>query len=220
MNNGHERDWLRGSAMTHGGTSILIGPPIAEPSVMQVLKDGLADHPRIRALHQEVIAAEKGIELAEQSYKPEFAVDLTYGGRGGENPDGSSRADLFSLMVRMDVPLFTGNRQDRIVQASIASSSAAAFNRDDIYRRMSSEADVHYAAWQRQQERLDLYESSLLPDAQFNSQATFDAYQAALEDMTTLMRARITEFDLQLEHARLKAESFKSQARLLYLEGK
>ncbi|MEJ8568822.1 TolC family protein [Elongatibacter sediminis] len=195
-------------------------PLLTEPSAMQSLKDGLVDHPRIRALHQEVIAAEKGIELAEQSYKPEFAVDLTYGGRGGENPDGSSRADLLSLMVRMDVPLFTGNRQDRIVQASIASSSAAAFNRDDIYRLMSSEAEVHHAAWQRQKERLELYESSLLPDAEYNSLATFDAYQAALEDMTTLMRARITEFDLQLEHARLKAESFKSQARLLYLEGK
>jgi len=194
-------------------------PSITEPSVIQALKDGLADHPRIRALQQEVIAAEKGIELAEQSYKPEFAVDLTYGGRGGENPDGSSRADLLSLMVRMDVPLFTGNRQDRVVQASIASSSAAAFDRDDIFRRMSSEAEVHHAAWQRQKERLDLYESSLLPDAEFNSQATFDAYQAALEDMTTLMRARITEFDLQLEHAGLKAETLKSQARLLYLEG-
>lgn len=194
-------------------------PVIHEPGALQETKKGLTDHPRIRALHQEVIAAEKGIELAEQNYKPEFAVDLTYGGRAGENPDGSHRADLLSLMVRMDLPLFTGNRQDRVVQASIANSSAAAFNRDDAYRRMSSEAEVHHATWQRQQERLDLYEASLLPDADFNAQATFDAYQAALEDLTTLMRARITEFDLQLEHARLKAESFKSQARLLYLEG-
>lgn len=195
-------------------------PTLTTFSSTHEMKDSLASHPRIRALHQEVLAADKGVELAEQKYKPEFAVDLTYGGRGGENPDGSSRSDLLSLMVRMDLPLFTGNRQDRLVQARIENSSAAAFDRDDLYRRMSSEVDVHFASWQRQQDRLDLYESSLLPEAEFNSQATFDAYQAALEDMTTLMRARITEFDLQLEHARLKAETYKSQARLLYLDGR
>ncbi len=40
-----------------------------------------------------------------------------------------------------------------------------------------------------------------------------------MADLTTLMRARITEFDLQLEYARLQAETLKTQARLLYLEG-
>jgi outer membrane protein TolC len=194
-------------------------PALPEPSSIQVAKEGLSGHPRIRALHQQVLAADKGVELAEQNYKPEFALDLTYGGRSGDNPDGSSRSDLLSLVVRMDVPLFTGNRQDRYVKASIANSSAAAFDRDDVYRRMASEVEVQSASWRRQQDRLNLYETSLLPEAEFNAQATLDAYQAALEDTTTLMRARITEFDLQLDYVRLKAEAYKSQARLLYLEG-
>jgi hypothetical protein len=33
------------------------------------------------------------------------------------------------------------------------------------------------------------------------------------------MRARITEFELQLEHVELQAELLKTQVRLLYLEG-
>ncbi len=195
-------------------------PLLDLPRDGDTIKQGLQRHPRILALHQEVVAADTGVELARQAYKPEFSVDLTYGGRGGENMDGSSRADLLSVMVMMDVPLFTGNRQDRQVSANLAQAAALAFDRDDVYRRMRSEIDVHLASWQRQRDRLALYESSLLPDAEFNAQSTFDAYQAAFADMTTLMRARITEFDLQLEYARLKAEAFKSQARLLYLEGK
>lgn len=195
-------------------------PLLVAPSDTDTIKESLANHPRIVGLHQEVIAADKGVELARQSYKPEFAVDLTYGGRGGQNMDGSSRSDLFSVMVMMDLPLFTQNRQDRHVKATVAQSAAAAFDRDDVYRKMRSEIDVHMASWLRQRDRLDLYEQSLLPDAEFNAQATFDAYQAAFADMTTLMRARITEYDLQLDYAELKAEAFKSQARLLYLEGK
>ncbi len=182
-------------------------------------EDALRQHPRLRALHQEVIAADKGVALAEQGYKPEFSLDLTYGGRGGNNPDGSSRADLLTVMVMMDVPIFRDKRQDRMVAASVAQSSAAAFDRDDAYRHMRSELKLHQATLQRQQERLDLFEQSLLEESSFNAEAAFQAYQAALEDLTTLMRASITEFELELEYVHIKAEAYKTQARLLYLQG-
>lgn len=194
-------------------------PSLPEPMAPGASSDALADHPRLRALHQEVVAAETAVELAEQAYKPEFSVDLTYGGRGGVNADGRGRSDLLSVMVMMDLPLFTGKRQDRTVAASVAESSAAAFNRDDIYRRMRSEIELHHRTLSRQRARLALFENSLLPEARYNAEAAFQAFQAALDDMTTLVRARINEFDLQLEHVRLQAEAHKTRARLLYLQG-
>jgi outer membrane protein TolC len=192
-----------------------LGPPVS----LDAIRARLADHPRIRTLHREVEAADAGIELAEQRYRPEFGVDVTYGGRGGNNMDGSSRPDLFSIMVMMDLPLFHKNRQDRYKAAALSESAAAAFSRDDVYRRMNSEAAVHAATLARQRERIRLFEERLLPDAGFNAEAAFDAYQAALETLTTLMRARITEFELQLEYASLRAEALKTRARLRYLEG-
>ena len=93
------------------------------------------------------------------------------------------------------------------------------FSRDDLFRRMSSEVNFHVATQQKQQERIDRFENTLLPEAAFSSEASFGAYQSSIEDLTTLLRTRITEFDLQLEHARLQAEVLKTQARLLYLEG-
>ena len=194
-------------------------PQFSYLSSAQSIKDKLPNHPRIQALQKDVSAADTGVELAKQKYKPEFALDVTYGGRSGTNPDGSSRADLLTLMVLMDVPLFTKNRQDRFVAAQIAESSAALFSRDDLFRRMGSEVDFHVATYQKQQERISLFEQTLLPEAVFSSEASFGAYQSSIEDLTTLLRTRITEFDLQLEHARLQAEVLKTQARLLYLEG-
>jgi len=84
---------------------------------------------------------------------------------------------------------------------------------------MSSEVDFHFSTWLKQQERIKLFENSLLPEAAFSSSASFDAYQSSVTDLTTLLRTRITEFDLQLEHARLQAEMLKTRARLRYLEG-
>ena len=188
-------------------------------SPVDTIKDSLQNHPRILALQKNVSAAETGVELAKQKYKPEFALDLTYGGRSGTNPDGSSRADLLTFMVVMDVPLFHQNRQDRLVAAQVAESSAVMFSRDDIFRRMKSEIDFHDATQRKQQQRIDLFENTLLPEASYSSEASFGAYQSSIEDLTTLLRTRITEFDLQLEHTRLLAEVLKTRARLLYLEG-
>lgn len=184
-----------------------------------VIKERIRLHPRVQALEKNISAADTGVELARQKYKPEFALDVTYGGRGGNNPDGSSRTDLLTFMVVMDVPLFHKNRQDRVVATQLAESSAAMYSRDDLLRRMSSEADFHVATQLRQLERISLFESTLLPEAAFSSEASFGAYQSSIENLTTLIRTRITEFDLQLEHARLQAEVLKTQARLLYLEG-
>jgi len=194
-------------------------PPLERHTSADEIKSGLNTHPRVQALQKDIAAAETGVELARQKYKPEFALDVTYGGRGGTNPNGTSRTDLLTFMVLMDVPLFTSNRQDRVLAAQVAESSAAMFSRDDILRRMRSEVDFHMATYQKQQERIGLFENSLLPEAAFSSDASFEAYQSSIEDLTALLRTQITEFDLQLEHARLQAEVRKTQARLLYLEG-
>ena len=174
---------------------------------------------RIAALQRQVSAAETGVELTKQRYKPEFGLDVVYGGRGGNEFDGSARSDLFSVMVVMDLPIFHGNRQDRYVAASVAETSAALFERDDMLRRMRSEAELHAATLQRQQQRMRVFEQSLLPDAGFNADAAFEAYQSALDNLTTVVRARITQFELQLDYADLLAELLKTRARLKYLEG-
>jgi outer membrane protein TolC len=192
---------------------------ISFSAIMGEVDTWLMSHPRIEALQEQVAVAETGVELAEQRYKPGFSVDLTYGGRGGSNPDGSDRTDLMSVMLMMDVPLFHGNRQDRYKAAAVSETSAALFRRDDALRSMRSEGRMQLATLRRQQERLLRFEESLLPDAEANSESAYSAYQAALGDLTALMRARITEFELRLEYAALRAETMKTVARLQYLQG-
>lgn len=194
-------------------------PPLETASSDAVIKENLKNHPRILALNQNIAASETGVELARQKYKPEFSLDVTYGGRGGTGPDGTSRPDLLSAMVVMDLPLFHKNRQDRVTAASIAQSSAAMYTRDDVYRRMLREIDLHASTLRRQQERFSLFNTILVPEAGASSMASFEAYQSSVGDLTTLLRAQITEFELRLDQARLQAEILKTQARLLYLEG-
>ncbi len=194
-------------------------PQIDQPLAAQEIIAELAEHPRMRAWKHEIAKSETSEEIARQAYKPGFAVDLSYGGRSGRNPDGSSRTDFVSVFVSMDIPLFTKNRQDRVLAASIATTSATQYARDDIYRAMKARVEENSATLLHERERLDLYEKLLLPQAAFNAESAFEAYQDAVDDLTTLMRARIGEYELKLSHAALRADEIITRARLLYLQG-
>lgn len=194
-------------------------PQLDSLQSVDVIKANLKNHPRVQIAQKDVQVADTGVELARQNYKPQFSVDLTYGARSGRNPDGSSQADLLSLMVVMDVPLFAKNRQDRVLAAQIAELSSSEFSLDDVHRRMRSELEFYSAMYERQKERLALYKNKLLPEAAYSAEASLEAYQSSISDLTSLLRAQVTEFDLQLEYAGLQADALISQARLLYLQG-
>ncbi len=194
-------------------------PGIAQPLPKQQIVAMLAQHPRLNAWRHEIARARTSEEIARQAYKPGFAVDFAYGNRSGQNTNGSDRPDLLSVFVTMDIPLFTSNRQDRVLASRIADTSATQFTRDDIYRSMKARIEENTATLSREQERLDLYQNYLLPQAAFNSAASFEAYQNAVDDLTTLMRARISEYELKLSHATLLAGEIITRANLLYLQG-
>jgi len=194
-------------------------PQIIQPPPAQQIIAGLAEHPRLRAWQHEIAKSKTSEEIARQAYKPGFAVDLAYGGRSGQNTNGTDRSDLLSVMLTMDIPLFTKNRQDRVLAASIADTSATEYVRDDVYRSMKARVEEYAATLARQQERLGLYKDYLLPQAAFNAETAYEDYQDAVGDLTTLMRARIGEYELKLSHAALRADEIITRARLLYLGG-
>jgi len=194
-------------------------PQISRPLPTQQIIANLSTHPRIRAWQHEIAKSRTSEEIARQAYKPGFAVDLAYGGRSGQNIDGTDRSDFLSVFVTMDIPLFTKNRQDRVLASSIADTSATQYARDDVYRSMKARIEEHAATRVREQERLVLYQEYLLPQVAFNAESAFEDYQDAVDDLTTLMRARIGEYELKLSHAALRADEIITRARLLYLQG-
>jgi hypothetical protein len=84
---------------------------------------------------------------------------------------------------------------------------------------MKARVEENAAALEQEQVRLKLYQEHLLPQATYNAEAAFEAYQNAVDDLTTLMRARIGEYELKLSNADLRAEEIITRARLLYFQG-
>ena len=183
------------------------------------LNQVIPQHPLIRAESAKVDASKQMTEMAKQEYKPGWSLLVDYGFRSGNNPDGSERADFATAMVSLDIPLFTGNRQDKTVSSNQQKNSAARYAKDDQLRKLKQlyEKDKHL--WLRLGEREQLYKNSLLTAAKNNSKASLKAYQSGVSEFNTLMRAQITELDVRLEDLRVRIDRAAAQARLLYITG-
>jgi outer membrane protein TolC len=183
------------------------------------LEAGLTRHAVIRAESARLEAQKQAIQVVRQQYKPGWSAGLEYNKRFGDNPDGGQRSDMVSAMLSVELPLFTANRQDRRLASSIQQAEAVQLARDDRLRELRQMLDTGYANWQRLGERAALYESQLLRESDANAQAALKAYQSGVTEFTALMRARITDLDIQLDLLRIRVDRARAQASLLYLAG-
>lgn len=194
-------------------------PQLAEISMSDDYQSQLKNHPKVMVEDARVASSQYGVELARQSYKPEWMFELGYGFRSGTNPNGSDRADFASAMISFDIPLFTKDKQDRQVAASKLRYQARVDAREEIIRELNSEYGQVKANYLQLQTRLQRFENIIVPQSEENAKAALLAYQSRRGDFTSLMRARITELETNLKLYRLNTNLLKSQARLLYLVG-
>ena len=175
-------------------------------------------HPMLQAQSAMVAASNNGVALAKQSYKPNWMVDLTYGMRDAA-PNGVERADFLSAMVKFSMPLFTGNLQDRKVAASKRRQHASLNDLEDKKRQLVQMYQSNLSDFEQFSNRSERYKKVLLIKAHENSEIALSRYQSDRGKFTDLIRARMTEFDMQLKALRLEINQHKSYSDLTYLVG-
>jgi outer membrane protein TolC len=194
-------------------------PVLNALSSLSSITANLYQHPLILAQDSLINASKHQVQIAKEQYKPGWMLDVTYGERTGRDLNGSGRADFFSAMVLVDIPLFTDKRQDKRLSSSQKKHLAAKFTRTDQLRELKRQTERNYARWKQLGKRYSLYESRTIIEAEQNAKATLKAYQNDIADFTTLVRARLTELNTRLAMLGLSVDQARSQVDLLYYAG-
>lgn len=194
-------------------------PALPTPPDQATLLQRLPQHPSIVAANTRVAAADTATDIARQSYKPVWGVNVAYGRRPGADMAGVPYTNMFTAMVSVSVPLFTGNRQDRTVSAAQSASSAAQYAVDDELRELKQMLDTAWAHWEHLGHIRDLYAKTILPNASLNTQATLSAYRNGGADFDELARAQMTDLDSHTQQLKADVDYLDMQADLLYLAG-
>lgn len=178
--------------------------------------ESIRHHPALLAWDQRIHATQTGIDLARQKYQPEWGLTAQYGYRE-EDPMGSDRADLFSVGVSFDLPVFTENRQDKEVSAAINRSEALKTEKLLFARQLMAALDTATAQLVRLSERYALYSEQLLPQMAEQAEASLSAYNNDDGDFAEAVRARIAELNAKVDALAIAVESQKIIAQINYL---
>ena len=209
-------EWIGEAAF---GELDLDGFVLPELPAQDSLAPRIADNPMVLADQVQMEASQVGEQLANQRYKPDWGVEVSYGFRDGVDAMGVSRPDFFSAMVMFSVPMFTGDRQDRMVAAAEADTRAALSQVKNRQRTLLARVQAAYERYNAQQEMLALYRDEVLPAARSNVTATLNAYQGQRVSFDEYIRAENMALEKTLRAARLSADSLAAQAEILYLVG-
>ncbi len=126
------------------------------------LEEAVLQHPSLRISDERLNAADLDTELTKDAYKPQFAVEASYGYRD-DPPLGAQRSDFASIALSFDLPIRQSKRQDHALRAAEASRQAAEFERSYLVRKLKSEALALQAKIVQLQQRTTLLQNDLLP---------------------------------------------------------
>ena len=180
------------------------------------IHERIGRHPILQAFDQRIDAMLTGVELARQKYQPEWGLSAQYGYRD-EDPTGRDRADLFSVGMSFDLPIFTAQRQDQDVSAAASRAEAIKTDKSLMTRQLKAELETAMAQLRRLDERRALYDRQLLPQMSEQAEAALAAYNDDNGDFAEAVRARIAELNAKIEALVIAVQRQQTLATIHYL---
>ncbi len=179
----------------------------------------LNQHPMAQIADANISANRTQVEVAEQSYTPQFGVEVMYAYRQADNMMGEPASDLLSAYLTMDIPLFTDNRQDKNVAAAQYQVGAAQYQKDTLLAQMNAQVNALMTDRMNLTERIERYQERLLPQSKARIEAVERGYQNNTALFGDVITASTDELALQVELARLITDLNQTNSKLASLLG-
>lgn len=183
------------------------------PSTAQQWTDTLYNHPTLFTFIKMHKALTTGVEIAKQSKKMQWGINASYGFRS-DDPMGDSRSDLLSLGVSLDIPLF--NQASNNSKVSIAKKRLSNHQTDRLLQlqAMIASARAEQEKLNQLDKRLAFYDDKLVPQTNSVVQAALASYQHDSGNFSSIMRAKLSQLNREIERFDL---SVKQQISILTL---
>jgi len=179
----------------------------------------LLKHPEILVLDERVDLFAKKVSLAEQAFEPSWGVEVNYGLRGGENMDGSNRADFLSAGVSVQLPLFTKGKQNNEVSAARYKQASIQNRRLERLQKMRFQLENIHQQFLSTVKQRQLYENEILPTLLKQKESALRSYESDKGDFRTVTELFIKELNTKIKHQRLRVNEQLMIAKMNYWIG-
>jgi outer membrane protein TolC len=202
-------------------TSLPRPQPLKPRSFSLKLEDLLSQaeaQPRLQALKALVAKQDKAVELARKDYYPDFNVGLAYGFRE-KNRFGEPRADFFSALMSVNLPIWWGSKLNPRVREQQAKKAAAQESYQALLDRLAAAIKDRYVKLERLSQQIALYGKGLVPQARQAAEASLASYQVGTLDFSRLFQTQIAAYNAELQLQQYLREFEENWAELEWLAG-
>ncbi len=156
--------------------------------------------PLLLAQQHRIDAARSRVELAKKDYYPDFNLGVVYGFRDGLNPDGSARADMASLRLSMNLPLYSGSKQDKAVDQRNSELLQQNYKLADTREQIFAQISQSLADYRRASEQVMLFKRGIIPQSRQTVDSMLAGYQVNKVDFLNLVRAQLTLYNYEIQY--------------------
>ncbi len=162
---------------------------------------------------QGINAAQSRLDLAQKDYLPDFNLGASYGARAN-TPSGDKRADLLSLNLSMNVPIFAAQKQAKAVDQRNSELMQEKYALQDQWNKVRSQISQGYNDYRRAKDQVVLFETGIVPQARQTVASMLAGYQVNKVDFLNLVRSQITLFEYETQYWKAFTEANQSLAQL------
>ena len=178
----------------------------------------LQKRPLFSAWQLRIEQSNEKVALAKRQYWPDFSVFAAYSQRDVLQ-NGLGGADFLSAGITFDIPLYFWRKQRKQVEENQLSKKSIEQRYSNVKLQTFSALDNAITEHKKNNERLELYKTGIIPQAAQSLQSAMIGYQTDKVDFLTLVNNQMTLFNLELEYERILSEQNKNIAELEYLAG-
>jgi outer membrane protein TolC len=180
------------------------------PIEANALNKNLHRHPELAAYAPMTQQAEAELREAQAQKKSDWGVELAYQRRG------PLYADMVSVQVTYDLPIFSGSRQNPIIDAKKHALEKIDSERTAMLREHVAELVAETAQYRALTAQLQRLREARLPLARQKIELTLAGYRAAQTELAAVIGARRDLLELQLRENELEREQRQLAAKLFY----
>jgi len=164
---------------------VLRAPGEIQPSAFSISLDELIratnDSPRVRAEQKMVDARAVGINRSLKDFRPDFGVNLEWDHTGGTFPEH------YMATVEVKIPIYYARKQRYALEESYSKLREAKQNYQAAQQQSIYQVKDQYLSIQSSERILNLYKTTLIPQAQLTVDSSASAYEVGSIDFLTLL---------------------------------
>jgi cobalt-zinc-cadmium efflux system outer membrane protein len=179
------------------------------------------NNPQIKRYEHLEARERAGIELAKKDYYPDFTFGIQDIITGPAIMPGTpdSGKDAVIASVTVNIP-FWWEKRSAAVREGEAKLTSTLKGAEALKRALLSDMELALYKYRDAQRKIDLYQNTLIPNAEEALNVTLEAFQAGTRSSLDLIDAEKTLLEFELSYIRALADQAQRLAELEWLLGK